>query len=202
MLNPQQPGIDNAAVAVFDNHAFADAAVKKLAAAHYDIKKITVVGRGFHTEDHVQGFFNVGDRIGFWGKNGALWGGLWGLLLGGLFMTIPVIGPIVVVGHLAAVVVAAVEGAVVVGGLSALGAALYSVGIPKDSVLRYETAIKADGFLLIVHGSPNDVERARTILQQTDPTQLDVHKSLTMAAPVMTSDGRALPARWERSSPL
>jgi hypothetical protein len=176
-------GTDTAAVAVFDNHEFAAGSVKQLADSGFDIKKVTVVGRGFHTEENVAGFYNAGDRVKFWGKNGALWGGLWGLLMGGLFMTIPFIGPVVVVGHLAVMVVAAVEGAIVVGGLSALGAALYSTGIPKDSVLRYEEAVKADRFLVIVHGTPSEVERARSILHNAHSTQIDIHDHMNMTLP-------------------
>ena len=170
---------DTAAVAVFANHDFADAAVKQLASSGFDVKKVTVIGRGFHTEDNVTGFYTTGDRMKFWGKYGAFWGGIWGLLFGGVFLTIPVIGPLLVVGHLAAVVAAGVEGALVVGGLSAFGAALYSIGIPKDSVLHYEKAIKADEFLVIVHGTPQEVERAHDILQKAGPSQLNVHNNIT-----------------------
>ena len=52
-----------------------------------------------------------------------------------------------------------IENAIVVGGLSALGAALYSLGIPKDSVLAYETAIKADDFLVMARGSADEMTR-------------------------------------------
>jgi hypothetical protein len=47
---------------------------------------------------------------------------------------------------LAAWIAGALEGAVVLGGLSALGAGLCSIGIPKDSALQYEAALKADKF--------------------------------------------------------
>jgi hypothetical protein len=171
---------DAAVVAVFDTHALASAAIKELAASKFDITKITVVGRGFHTEEAVAGFYSAGDRVKYWGTNGAFWGGIWGLLMGGLFMTVPLIGPVVVAGHLAVMVIAAVEGAVVVGGLTALGAAFYSIGIPRDSVLRYEEAIKADHFIVMAHGAPGDVDRARAILHAGHPTQLDVHQGLNM----------------------
>jgi hypothetical protein len=93
-------------------------------------------------------------RVKFWGTRGAFWGGFWVLFFGGLSMTIPLVGHVVILGYLATVAVPAVENAVPVGGLSALGAAIYSLGIPKDSVLQYETAVKADGFLVMAHGSP------------------------------------------------
>jgi hypothetical protein len=173
-------------VAIFDSHDFAEAAVKELAQARFDITKITIVGRGFHTDEHVTGFYNMGDRVRIWGKNGLLWGSLWGLLAGGLFMTMPVLGPIVVVGHLAAMVAAAAEGAVMVGGLSVLGAALSGIGIPEDSVLRYEEVLKADGFLVIVHGNAEDADRARTILANGHSKHLDSYNELNMNLPVVT----------------
>lgn len=174
------PGTDTAAVALFDSHQAAEAAVRELAAAEFDIKTISVVGRGYHSEETVAGFYNTGDRVKFWGKYGAFWGGLWGLFFGGLFLTVPFFGPVVVLGHLAVIAASALEGIVVVGGLSAIGAALYSIGIPKDSVLRYEKAIKADRFLLVVHGTSTEVERARRILKNAGSTQIDVHEHLNM----------------------
>jgi hypothetical protein len=69
----------------------------------------------------------------------------------------------------------------VVGGLSALGAALCSTGIPKDSVLAYETALKADGFLVAVHGPAEEIARAKTILGTTKATRVDLH-ALAVAA--------------------
>ena len=73
-------------------------------------------------------------------------------------------------------VVGALEGAVVVGGLSALGAGLYGLGIPKDSVLRYETALKSDKFVVIVHGSPDETTRAKKTLSGTKPETLEHHQ--------------------------
>ncbi len=163
-------------VAVYESHQSAEAAVKQLTEAGFDMKALTVVGKGYHTDEKVVGFYNIGDRVKFWGKRGAFWGGLWGLFFGGLFLTIPVIGHVVVLGYLAAIAVGAIENAVVVGGLSALGAALYSIGIPKDSVLQYETALKADSFLVMAHGAADDIARAKTILTTTtNPSRIDVH---------------------------
>jgi hypothetical protein len=74
-------------------------------------------------------------------------------------------------------IVGALEGAVLVGGLSALGAGLYSIGIPKDSVIQYELAIKTDKFLLLVHGTASEVEKARETLAGTQPLDLKVHSA-------------------------
>jgi hypothetical protein len=165
----------DAIVAVYAQHDAAEAAVRKVAESGLDMKHFSIVGKGYHTEEQVIGFYSAGDRVKFWGSRGAYWGGLWGLLFGGLMLTIPVIGPVVVLGHLAAMVFSAIEGAVVVGGIGALGAALFSIGIPHHSVLQYEQALKADQFLVVVHGPEAEMERAKTLLQSSGPMQLDVH---------------------------
>ena len=170
-------------IAVFADHNLAEGAVKKLTAAGFAMKNLSVVGKGYQTDEKVVGFYNEGDRIKFWGTRGALWGGLWGMFFGGLFLTIPVVGHVIILGYLASIAIYGIGNAIVVGGLSALGAALYGIGIPKDSVIQYETAIKADSFLVMAHGPAEEVARAKTILGTLKPSQLDVHASAKTAKP-------------------
>jgi hypothetical protein len=177
--------ITDSVVAVFGDHNSAEAAVKKLAASGFEMKNLSVVGKGYHTDEKVVGFYNAGDRIKFWGTRGAFWGGFWGLFLGGLFITIPVVGHVVVLGYLAAVALAGLENAVVVGGLSALGAAIFSIGIPKDSVIAYEAAVKADDFLVMARGSTEEMARAKAILGAANPKRLDMHTGLKAAKPIV-----------------
>ena len=166
---------ENAVVAVYDSHVGAEEAVKELRQAGFDMKKLSIVGKDYHSEEHVVGYYNAGDRMQYWGKWGAFWGGFWGLLFGAAFFAVPGIGPVLVAGPLVSWIVAALEGAVVVGGLSAIGAGLYSIGIPKDSILRYEVALKSDKFLLVAHGTAEEVARAKDILATTNPSELNVH---------------------------
>ncbi len=170
-------------IGVFANHNAAETAVKKLNAAGFEMKNLSIVGKGYQTDEKVVGFYNSGDRIKFWGTRGAFWGGLWGMFFGGLFLTIPVVGHVVVLGYLAAIAIYGIENAVVVGGLSALGAALYGLGVPKDSVIQYETALKADSFLVMAQGTAEEVARAKAILGTLKPSRLDVHAGAKAAAP-------------------
>ncbi len=165
----------NAVVAVYNTHTEAEEGVKELQKSGFDMKKLSIVGKDYHTEEHVTGYYNAGDRMKYWGKMGAFWGGIWGLLLGGAFFAIPGIGPVLVAGPLVTWIIAALEGAVVFGGVSAIGAALYSVGIPKNSVLRYEMALKADKFLVLAHGTADEVTKARDILRTTRAAEINVH---------------------------
>jgi hypothetical protein len=64
----------------------------------------------------------------------------------------------------------------VVGGLSALGAGLYSLGIPKDSIVQYETALQTGKFVVIAHGSDVEMMQARQIIHDTNPEALEEHQ--------------------------
>ncbi|MCI3130872.1 DUF1269 domain-containing protein [Phenylobacterium aquaticum] len=166
---------EDVVVAVFDSHAKAEEAVREIGRSDFPVQQLTIIGKGYHSDEKVIGFYNVGDRIKLWGKNGAFWGGLWGLFVGGVFMTVPLVGPVVVLGHLAAMLLGAAEGALLVGGVSALAGALASIGIPKDSVVRYEEAIKADRFLVLAHGAPEQIKRVQELLKSAMPSDLHVH---------------------------
>ena len=166
---------NNSVVAVYASHMTAEAAVKELQRSGFDMKKLSIVGRDYQTDEQVVGYYNTGDRMKAWGKTGAFWGGLWGFLFGSAFFLVPGVGPLFVAGPLVSWIVGALEGAVVVGSLSAIGGGLCSLGIPKDSVLQYETAIKTGKFVLIAHGTIEDTKRAKTILHRTKPEVLNQH---------------------------
>jgi hypothetical protein len=172
----------NSVVAVFSQHSAAENAIKDLKGGGFDIKKLAVVGRDYQTESDVVGFYTTGERMKYWGKWGAFWGGLWGLLIGAAFLIVPGVGPVVAAGSIVSWIVAALEGAVVVGGLSALGAGLYSLGIPKNSVLKYETSIKGGKFVLIAHGTAAEVAKARDMLKTSGAEQIDNYEPSTEAA--------------------
>jgi uncharacterized membrane protein len=169
-------------VAVFHTHTEAEDAVKELQRAGIDMHSVSIVAKDTHVDEQVVGYYNAGDRMKRWGKTGAFWGGFWGLLFGSAFFAIPGLGPILVAGPLVAWMVGALEGATVVGGLSAVGAGLYSIGIPKNSVVEYETAVKTDKFVLVVHGTAADVAKAKEVLDTTQPARVELHSHAEVAA--------------------
>ena len=154
---------NNSVVAIFKSHIEAETAVKELQQAGFDMKKLSIVGRDYHTDENVIGYYNTEDRMKYWGKLGAF-GWFLGLVvrLRVFFCSrgrsVAICGPIV--GY----IVGALEAAVVVGGLTSLGAGLYGIGIPKDSVLKYEKAVKSGQYVLIAHGSDVETVHAREII--------------------------------------
>jgi hypothetical protein len=167
---------NNSVIAIFQNHTGAEDAIKELQKSGFDMTKLSIVGKDYHTEEQVVGYYNLGDRAASWGKTGAFWGWIWGCLFGSAFLFIPGIGPVMIGGPIVTWLIAALETAVVVGGLSALGGALVSAGIPKDSVLKYETALKSDKFIVIAHGTGSEVERAKSILDTHNAESVSMHQ--------------------------
>ena len=149
---------------IFDTHVQAEDAIHCLNKAGFDIKKLSLIGKGYHSEEHAQGFYTVRDRIKAWGTAGAFWGGIWGLLLAPAVFFLPGLGLVALAGPMVAALVGALEGAAVVGGLSVLGAALSQIGVPKDQVIKFETAIKVDKYVLMVHGDAAEARHAQEVL--------------------------------------
>lgn len=170
-------------IGIFIDHKSADEAINVLISGGFDKRALSIVGKGFQAEEKVVGFYNSGERIVFWGTRGTFWGGLWKLFSGGAFLTLPIIGHVMVLGSLASAVVSAAQGAQVVGGLSALGAALVSVGVQRTNVLEYEAALKSDGFLIMAHGNKADMKKASKILATLNPLQIETHKNTAPPLP-------------------
>ena len=158
---------DHSPFYIFNTHIEAEQAIQSLSRAGFDMKKLSLVGKGYHTEEHPLGFYTTGDRIKTWGGMGAFWGGIWGLLFAPAVFFLPGLGLMAMAGPIVAALVSGLEGAVVVGGLSALGAALIQIGMPKDQVIKYETALKVDKYVLLVHGSADEVAKVHTVLTNT-----------------------------------
>ena len=160
-------------VAVYATHLQAEAAVKALHDAGYNMKNLSIVGQDYASEEHPIGFINTGDRMWTWGKYGAFWGAIWGMFFGAAMMFVPGVGAIVFGGW----IVSALEGAAIVGGFAALAGALTTIGIPKDSIVEYQTALKAGSFVLLAHGNEAEVLQAKHILEGTSATRLDSYST-------------------------
>ncbi len=165
----------NATVATFNTHESAESAIKELEKSGFDMKKLSIIGRDYHTDEKVVGYYNTGDRMRYWGSQGAFWGWIWGLLFGSALVVVPGIGPLMLAGPVVLWIFGAIESAVVVGGLSALGAGLYSIGIPNDSVLQYETAIKSGKFIVMAHGTEEEAMAAHEVLVRNKPVSWSQH---------------------------
>jgi hypothetical protein len=155
--------MDRTAVGYFRDRGAADRAYNALRAAGYSSDDISVMGRGAEgrtglaDDDRDRGDVSAGE--------GAVTGGIVGLLLGAAAMLIPGIGPIVAVGPLAAGLAGAVTGGVtgaVVGGITA---ALVDVGVPEDEARWANERFSSGGYLVTVRTDEGSYGKARGILE-------------------------------------
>jgi len=238
--------MNNAVMAIYKSHTETQAAVRELQQSGFDMKKLSIIVRDYHTDEQVGSYANnnIGDRMKYWGKMGAFWGGAWGLLFGSAFILTPGVGSLFVGGPVAGWIVDGLEGAAVTGSLTALGAGLYnaripgdnlrrpqktalnsyrfieitlsnaravtrardtlkcanqasslagaviagagglstvvaglySLGVPRDSLPRFEQALKSGGFVIIAHGNREETNRSREIINRTNPEWLHEHR--------------------------
>ncbi|ASI91622.1 DUF1269 domain-containing family protein [Vibrio mediterranei] len=152
-------------VAIAHTHLDAKHIVTTLVDQGFPIESIFIIGKGYEMEEHATGFYDTDDRVKNWGKTGALWGGIWGALVGSGLFWLPGIGAVVAAGPIVAAVAGAVEGATITGGVTAIGGALASIGIPKDTIVKYETAIKTDKYLVVFDGESEQLKKARNFVQ-------------------------------------
>ena len=61
---------NNAVVGIYNSHTEAEASIKELQRSGFDMKKLSIVGKDYHTEEHVVGYYNTGERMKVWGKLG------------------------------------------------------------------------------------------------------------------------------------
>jgi hypothetical protein len=165
----------SAVVAVYDNKEAIEAAVNELKQAGFDLSKVSVVGRDAHRAGQPAAFVTMADRVAFWGEMGALFGGLWGFVTSAALIAIPDFGLVVAMGPVGALLAGVLESAAIVGGLSALGAALFSLGVPEEHWPQYENELRAGKFLLVVSGGQQEIESARKVLADHGQTSSLVH---------------------------
>ena len=88
---------------------------------------------------------------------------------------LPGFGPLLAAGPVVSWIVGALEGPAVTSSLSALGAGLLSIGIPEDSILEYETQLKAGKYVVIAHGTLVEVINTREAFATTAHQAVQEH---------------------------
>jgi hypothetical protein len=151
-------------VAAFETRQDAEDGIKRLATSGFTQQALSIVATGSRTEEQVVGLYSAGDRFRFWGKLGLLWGGFWGLAIGGVLFAVPAADGFQMSDFVGDALVAAVEGALIIGSIAAVGTTLYSFGRPSGSVLKYGSVAKAGTYIVVFKGSDDDAAAAKRLL--------------------------------------
>jgi hypothetical protein len=167
--------VEYSVVGVYQVLSAAEDAVRSLGDGGFPIQKISIVAKHLEDDRRVHGYVTACDVARSAAASGAWVGGIFGLLVGAAFLWVPGVGPLVVAGPLASVLLGGIEGAVAGATTYGILGWLMGLGIAKDKVLKYEKAVKSGKFLLIAHGSAADVRKARDILSASAAEHLEIH---------------------------
>lgn len=161
---------NNATVTVFKSPVDAEAAIRQLARGGYDLGKVSMLGR-----DAV-GEIPSANSDGPANPTGApSWNGIRGMLVGTGFMVVPSIGPLVVAGPLLTWIVQSMGTSPEPDKQNAVGAGLHHLGIPKQSVVRYEDALRMGKVVIIAEGSAMMMILAREVFRRTPVEVIEQH---------------------------
>ena len=164
----------NSAIAMFVEHAQVEKAVRRLQEAGIDLRGVSVVGKGYQTDQNVIDYYSAGDRMMYWGQNDALWDGILNALSGSAFFVIPGIGPAIAAGPIVEWIVDALEQAVGTFEFSAIGRALYGIGVPRKSIAQYETSLIGGEYIMVICSTPVEVTRADKVLSASHAAETHV----------------------------
>jgi hypothetical protein len=170
------------AVGIFDTHGLAQEAVQELRRSRCNIRKLSLIGRDAQTDDHALICYRTLELAPRKARCLMRAPGLWGMLLGAVFMWVPGLGGLVVGGPLAGEISQAIEGKAAAGDGNVVQTGLGSMGIPRESVLKYEMALRACKFVLVFHDTREQVQRIHRVLVWAKATETDLHAAPAVAA--------------------
>ncbi len=167
------------AAGLYQSRDEAEAAVKELKDAGYDMDRVSVIAKD---NDRVAGeetTENIGNKAEEGAATGALTGGalggITGLLVGLGALAIPGIGPILLAGAEATAIATTLAGAGIGAAAGGLVGALIGLGIPEEKAKVYSDRVKQGSFLVMVTGTVAEVDRAATIMRQYDVEEFDIY---------------------------
>lgn len=173
-------------VATYDNETKAQRAIEQLCDKGVALDMLSVLGQVHASGDDVLGIYysGVGSQVKAWAKQGALWGGVWGLLAGAAAMfVLPVVGPIFAAGPVVEAIVVSLGGGIAgaaTGGAALAGAAsvshlatvMHSMGIPQEKLDHLHQSIVDGHFLLLLREEKDEISPWREVLLQSGASEV------------------------------
>jgi hypothetical protein len=167
-------GRQHRAVGVFPHRRNAEAAIRDLRDAGFNMDDVSLIGKNVDSHDSVAGA-NLSDRAGgnkadegakAGAGTGAALGGLGGLLVGLGALAIPGIGPVLAGGALATALATTAAGGAIGAAAGGLTGALVGLGIPEERAKFYNDRVNRGDYLVMVDGTEAEIRRAEPILRR------------------------------------
>ena len=155
---------NDSVVAICHGNEKAFQAVRRAQQSGFDIHNISVVGNKTPVGVDRPGDYNAED-----------WIKTWNFPSDATVFSISDIGPLAIGGPLVSAIAEGREAGAVETEFSALGAGLWRCGIPREDLPHYETAVKSDNYLIIVHCRPDEAIRVKKIFEPLQVVDIAVH---------------------------
>ncbi|MFI9272214.1 general stress protein [Kitasatospora sp. NPDC052896] len=170
-------GEASAIVGVYKSMHHAEEAVRILLVQGVPAGELSIIGTDLQSQSQVHGFVTTKDVAKSGATAGAWTGGLFGVLSGAALLLVPGVGPLLVLGPLAAGAVGAAEGAVAGGGLGAV----LGHFIAKRHVPKYVRHLEAGSYLVVRHG-PQAADSVARFAEDTHASEVEHHPDLVTGA--------------------
>jgi hypothetical protein len=163
-------------VSMYDSLDKAEAAVRSLGQNKFPIRQVTLIAKGLQSEKQVHGYVTacVLSRQG--ATTGAWVGGLFGVLTGAAFLWVPGLGPLIVAGSLTSTLLGGIEGALAGAAAGGIFRGLAAWGISRHHILKYQEVVKAGNYLVVAHGTLDEVGLAYRVLEASGAAEIDRHR--------------------------
>lgn len=159
--------------AIYPTPEVAEKAFAKLQSANFGAEHLSFVGRDYWSD--MVGSRSTTERFKHRGARGAYWENLWSLLSGWGVFCLYENGPLLVAGPLARTIQAAQDAEGIDRPADGFESGLHNIGVPEDSIARYEKALLSDRILLFVLGSLTEIECAQGIIAGTGALNHSLH---------------------------
>jgi hypothetical protein len=165
---------NNSLMAVYSAHSDAAAGVRELQKSGFELRKLSIAGKLNDAEKDDSACAIATDHTERDRKTGPI--SVYPLVVLGVSSSVCVtgIGPILLVGPLASVILANIKRADTVE-LNDLNAGLYSLGIPVGAILRHESCLREDKVLLLAEGTAAELMWIKDVLRTTHPEEVHIH---------------------------
>ena len=172
--NNEQDGVG--IIAAYPDRESVERALRRLHDDGFDMRDVSVIGRGFETTEVPAGVVTTGDLAAASAEVGAAAGFVCGVAIGTAFLFVPGAGLMFAAGSLAAALAAGAEGAAVGAVIGGLGGALVGWGIPSVHLQRYETHVGEGRFLVVARTDSEGVEYTQSVLAPGSLDQPEVYE--------------------------
>jgi hypothetical protein len=165
---------NNSLLAVYNAHSDAAAGISELQRAGFEISRVSIAGKLKDSETNGSGSLRPGEQTGrsqtirITSRYPMI------ILTESASVDVAGIGPTLLTGPLAALIVASPERTEVLE-MRVLSAGLYSLGIPPCTIRRHESSLRAEKVLLLAGGTAAELMSLKDILHNSRPEEVSLH---------------------------